>query len=233
MGNMIGTRNEKPLHAALKRRFAKPGDVLEAPVRQYTVDILRGRRIIEIQTANFSAIRRKLGELVRAHPVHLVHPIANLRWILKQSCPDDHAPTRRKSPKRGVVTDLFVEFVSIPELLGHRNFTLEVLLTEEEQLRRPDARRGRRRNGWVVAERRLVGVLESHRFRTPRDLLRLVPADLLPDPFSTADLSAALGRPRGLAQKAAYCLSRAGAIHLVGKRGNARLYSLTADAQAA
>lgn len=68
----ISTLNEKPLHAGLKRWYARPGDRIEVPLGEFLVDIVRGDLLIEIQTANFSAIRRKLSTLVAHHPVRSV-----------------------------------------------------------------------------------------------------------------------------------------------------------------
>ena len=77
----IGTLNEKPLHAALKAWYAQPGDQLEAKVDGYIIDIVRGDLLVEIQTRNFAAIKRKLLALVPHHPVQLVYPIAREKWI--------------------------------------------------------------------------------------------------------------------------------------------------------
>ena len=41
---------------------------------------------------------------------------------------------------------------------------------------------------------------------------------------ATADLAEAMGQPRWLAQKLAYCLRESGAAELCGKAGNALLY---------
>jgi hypothetical protein len=60
---------------------------------------------------------------------------------------------------------------------------------------------------------------------TGGDLLALVPAPL-PEPFTTADMADALGRPRRLAQQATYCLRHAGAVRAVGKLGNTVQYSV-------
>ena len=38
----IGVFNEGHVHATLKQHYAQPGDVLEAPIAPYVVDILRG-----------------------------------------------------------------------------------------------------------------------------------------------------------------------------------------------
>ncbi len=73
--SQFSTLNEKPLHEALKRWYAQPGDSFEVPVDGFVADIVRGDLLIEIQTKNFSAIKRKLEKLLVRHPVRLVYPI--------------------------------------------------------------------------------------------------------------------------------------------------------------
>jgi hypothetical protein len=46
----------------------------------------------------------------------------------------------------------------------------------------------------------------------------------LAEPWTTADLAGAIGQPRWLAQKMAYCLRKMSVIESVGKQGNAILY---------
>jgi hypothetical protein len=222
----IGVLNEKPMHAALKQWYAQPGDVFEAPVDGFVIDIVRGDLLIEIQTGNFSALKGKLSSLVANHPVRLVHPIPHEKWILKLDPEPDgnRKAKRRKSPKRGGVQDVFNELVSFPEMLAKPNFSLEVLLIQEEEVRRYDGRRAWRRRGWVTEERRLLEVLSQHRLETLEDVWALVPGDL-PDEFTTSDLASAMRKPRPLAQKAAYCLRKMGMITQVGKRGRSMLYS--------
>jgi hypothetical protein len=219
----IGTLNEKPLHAALKQWYALPGDRVEVPLGSYFVDLVRGDLLVEIQTASFGSIRGKLRALTREHRVRLVHPIALERWIVKQPR-RGQAGSRRKSPKRGRLEDVFVELVSFPELLCTGNLSLEVLLVKEEEVRRYDSRRRRRRDGWVTEERRLLDVRERHVFHGPADMAALLPPEL-EQPFLTSDIAAALRCPRWLAQKMAYCLRQMGAITIVGKRGNSIAYA--------
>ena len=214
--------NEKPLHADLKSWYARPGDEKEVRVDGYFVDIVRGALLVEIQTRNFSAIRRKLAALSGEHQVRLVHPIAQERWIVREAS-DGSVMGRRKSPKRGMVEDIFDELVSVPDLLASPGFSLEVLLTQEEESRRQGGRRWRRQ-GWVTRERRLIEVVESRLIRGTEDLAALLPPGLA-EPFTTADLAAALGRPRQLAQRMAYCLRAVGEIEPVGKQANAVLYA--------
>jgi hypothetical protein len=80
--NDIGTLNEKPLHAALKKWYARPGDQLEVPVDGFVVDIVRDGLLIEIQTGSFASIKRKVHSLSENHILRLVHPIAREKWIL-------------------------------------------------------------------------------------------------------------------------------------------------------
>lgn len=218
----IGSLNENPLHADLKAWYQRPGDRVEAPIGGFVADLLRGDRLIEIQTGSFSAMGKKLDHLLDVHPVLLVHPIAAETWVIKVDA--EGAPTsRRKSPKRGAVVDVARELVAFPSLLSHPNFSLEVALVQQEEVRAPGGGSWRRK-GWRIAERRLLGVLDVVRFDTPADLLTLLPGGL-PDPFTTADLAAGLGRPRTLAQALAYCLRESGAVAASGRDRRGVLYS--------
>ena len=219
----ISTLNEKPLHAALKRWYAQPNDQFEVPVEGFLIDIVRGDLLVEIQTRNFAAIKRKLAALTVRHPVRLVYPIAREKWILKLPKDQQGRLSRRKSPKRGAFEQVFGELVRFPKLLSTPSFSLEVLLIQEEEVRRYDGTRGWRRKGWVTHERRLLQVVGQRLFKTPADIGALVPSALA-EPFTTSDLAAAIAQPRWLAQKMAYCLREMGSIAPVGKRGNAILY---------
>jgi len=230
--NKIGTLNEKSLHAALKQWYARPDDLIEVSVDGFTVDIVRGDLLVEIQTRNLSAIKRKLTTLVEQHPVRLVYPIAQDKWIVRQSKNGRRVLrfARRKSPKRGTVDLVFEELVSLPQLLAHPNFSLLVVLIQEEEVRRYDGARNPqgavgswRRKGWTTHERRLLQVVGQRLFETPQDMLALVPTTLS-EPFTTTDLAAATGQPLWLAQKMAYCLRAMGAITVAGKRGRGILY---------
>ena len=222
----IGLLNEKPLHAALKEWYAQQEDTFEVEVDGYIVDLVCGGQLVEIQTGSFSALKHKLRSLARHHPTRLVYPIAREKWLLKLPQEQHGKAQRRKSPKNGRVEDLFKELVSFPDLICQENFSLEVLLIREEEVRRYDGKRRWRRGGWVTEERRLLEVVERHIFSGPRDLAALIPAGL-PEQFTTADLAQVMDIPRWLAQKAAYCLRNMDLIVQVGKRGNAHLYAYT------
>ena len=220
----IGLLNEKPLHAALKEWYRRDGDHVEVPLEGFVVDLVREGSLIEIQTRGFSSMRRKFDRLLDLYPIHLVYPVAAKKWILKLD-DDGREVSRRRSPKCGIAADVCAELVSFPSLLSHPNFALEIALIEEEEVRRPDARSGWRRGGFVIEERRLVSVLDTVELSSPEDLLGLLPDDL-PDPFTTSDLASGLGRSRHLAQEVAYCLRVSGAVETVGRDKRGVLYEL-------
>jgi len=130
---------ENSLHEGIKRWYSRPGDAVESQIGGYVVDIVRGDLLIEIQTGNFSAIRDKLRELLRSHPVRLVHPVPERKWIVRVDSKGEHV-SRRRSPKRGRVEDVFLELVYIPELLRDDSLSLEVLLVESEDILVDDGR---------------------------------------------------------------------------------------------
>jgi len=226
----MGTLREQPLHAALKEWYARPGDRIEVPVDGYVIDLLRGDLLIEIQTRGFAGMKAKVATLVAGgHRVRVVHPIAVDRWIVNID-ENGLVLSRRRSPKHGSAADVASELVSFPRLVNEPGFEIEVLLTVEEEYRRLVPGRCWRRRGWAVVERRLVEVVGQTSLACADDLASLMPAGL-PDPFTSADLAAGIGRPRRVGQQLAYCLRKAGVVAVVGKRRGAVEYRLATTPQ--
>jgi hypothetical protein len=216
----IGLLNEKPLHASLKQWYARPGDRFEVPVDGFVIDIVRDDLLIEIQTQNFFSIKSKLDKLVRSHHVRLIYPIVQEKWIVRSA-----NGVRRKSPKRGRLEDLFWELVSIPQLLSNPNFSLEILMIRQEEVRRYGGGKRRwRRKEWVIEGRQLLQVLDRRLFGVSTDWLGFLPPGL--ESFTTEDLATRMNTRRDLAQKMAYCLREGKMIELIGKRGRANLYRI-------
>lgn len=221
----VGTLREKPLHASLKQWCFEEGDRLEVPVDGFVVDVVRDDLLIEVQTRGFSSMKKKLTTLLGSgHPVRIVHPIAVDRWIVRLDA-DGAILGRRRSPKHGSVLDLFAELVSFPSLIEEPGLEIHVVLTEEDEYRIHDPTKAWRRRGWVVQERRLISVVDVVEIRDRSDLIAVLP-EQLEKTFTTADIASAAACPRRVAQQMAYCLKHSGAIHQVGKRGNAIEYAL-------
>lgn len=220
----IGLLNEGHLHASLRARYLQPGDETEARVDGYIVDIHRPGLIVEVQTANFSSIARKMRDLATRHRVRLVYPVAKDRWIVKMPQRRGDLPTRRKSPKHFGVMDVFSELVSFPDLIASENFELDVVLIGEEAVWRFDRRRNWRRRGWVLVERRLLEVYDTVQLHDTGDFLSMLPP-ALPDEFLTSDLAASLPCRRHVAQQMAYCLRHAGLIEAIGRGAGGVIYA--------
>jgi hypothetical protein len=218
----IGLMNEGALHAQLKEWYRRPGDRLEHPVGRHVVDVVRGDLLIEIQTGGFSPLRGKLDLLTGSYTVRLVAPVPVTRRIVRLS-DDGEVLSTRRSPRKGRLEDVFARLVSIPALLCRPGFEIEVLLTHQDELRLHRPGRAYRRRGWVVSGRGLVSVESSHRITGPADAAKLLPA-ALPELFDTAELAAAAGIDRRLAQQMAYCLRSMGVLETAGKRGGAVLH---------
>jgi hypothetical protein len=218
---VIGTLNEGLLHSQLKAWYRQHGDLLEQRVDGYVIDVVRGRTLVEIQTGGFTPLRRKLERLLDSHRVRLVAPVPVTRRIIRLS-PDGEVLSARRSPLRGRPVDVFARLVSLPALLKHQRFELELLLTHQEEHRRHDPGRAFRRHGWVVCGRSLVSVEGSLLLATPEDAAALLPP--LPDEFDTAELATAGSCTRRLAQQITYCLRSMGALEASGRRGRAVLY---------
>ena len=231
--NGIGTLQEKSLHAAVKEWYAGPSDLLEEEVAGFVVDIVRGDELIEVQTGGFAPLKRKLERLTAAaHRVRLVRPIAAVKWILRVEADGETRIGRRKSPKRGRPEHVFEQLVSIPELVRRDNFSLEVLLIHEEEVRCYDGNGSWRHPEWRRYDRRLIEVVERRTLTAPADFLAFLPPDL-ERPFTNRQLAEAGGYRLALAGKMTYCLHRMGALRMVGKQRNAQLFSEAECARAA
>ncbi len=224
--NGIGELNEGPLHAALKATYAANGGATEVTVDNFVADAVRNGIVYEIQTGSFSGLGRKLLSLLDhsgVREVVLVHPIAQTSTIVKVPDQAGAKIQRRKSPKHGRLMDIVSELVYIPTLLNRDNFSVEVVLTVEEEIRTYDPRKNRRRGGWRVRERRLLEIVDGMRLSSMEDLWQLLPG-ALQEPFSTRDLADVLQAPLATAQQMAYCLRHAGVTEITGKQGNSLLY---------
>jgi hypothetical protein len=219
---VIGTLNEGALHAQLKEWYRRPRDRVEQRIDGFVVDLVRGALLVEIQTGGFAPLRRKLERLLESHRVRVVAPVPLTRRIVRVS-DDGEVLSARRSPKSGRVEDVFARLVSIPALIAHERFELEVVLTHEEEVRVFRQGRAWRRKGWVIAGRSLVAVESSHLLSSLDDVVALLPGGL-PPAFDTAELAAAAACDRRLAQQIAYCLRGAGALTTGEKRGRAAVY---------
>lgn len=216
---------ETSLHKQLKEVYSDAGAEVEQKLGRYRIDVVCDKELIEIQHGSLAAIRDKVADLTNKYRMLVVKPIVYRRRLVKFKSQGGRVVSRRLSPKRGSVLDLFDELVYFTRVFPHPNLTLEAPLVEIEEWRYPGhgRRRYRRKNDHVVDDQKLTKVHEIHRFQSRADLLRLIPADL-PNPFHTGHLAEAMDIDRSKAQQIAYCLRKTDALEDCGKQVNARLY---------
>ncbi|MEL6105683.1 MAG: hypothetical protein AAFU85_06600 [Planctomycetota bacterium] len=216
---------ETSLHQHLKLHYAGNEEgCTEVPLGSYRIDVVRGDELIEIQCASLSAIRTKIRSLLKRHVVRVVKPVVLRTRIAKKQTASGKVVSRRMSPKRGDVLDLFDDLIYFTRVFPHENLVLEVALVHVEQIRVP--RRGRRR--WRQREYKVQDIglekLDSTlELRSPSDLLNLVQLQSDTD-FNTADIAASTGKPLWFAQKIAYVLKHTSAIEAVGRKRSGILY---------
>ena len=192
---------------------------------RYRIDAIRDDELIEIQCASLSAIRDKSNQLLKRHKLRVVKPVVARTRITKIKKPGAEPTSRRMSPKRGDILDLFDELIYFTRVFPHPNLVLEVPMIHVEQIRMPTRRRRRRwGKDYTVHDVQLEKVEHRYEFRAATDLLPLL---RLPeqDEFNTADLAKAIDRPRWFAQKIAYVLRNVGAIESSGRNRNGIRYA--------
>jgi len=222
----IGTLNEGTLHAALKRRYASPGDAFEVALEGFVIDLVKNpgtknESLVEIQTGSFAKLGNKLDRLLPANRLLLVHPIA-VKTVLER--PGGYS---RQSPKRGSIYSLFDELVSIPTLLDHPNLRLDVVLHNQIRKQVHDPQLRRRRGGFRTVDRHLTDIVDIQEFKEVGDLMRLLPSTL-PEPFTTKDIATHAGCGRDAAQRLAFCFRAVSLIEEVGRTKAGYQYRITA-----
>jgi hypothetical protein len=228
----IGTLRENSLHAALKQLLSGEGDRNEVLLEGYYIDILKANGdLVEIQTRGFSNMKEKLRRLIDQYHIRIVYPIPAEKWIIHLENDLSTPISRRKSPRKGRLEDIFYELTSFPALLHHSNLTIEILMTRQEELLcRAEAPGGStrktswRRRGWQVYDRKLIDILGRWEINQPADFLGIFPAGLA-FPFTTKEASAALHLSMPLAQRMIYCLRQMQVLQPAGKRSRSILYA--------
>ena len=209
--------NEVSLHSEIKKAYSLPGDQFEVRLDNYIVDILRGNLAIEVQTKNFSALKEKLQTLTKKYQVRLVYPLTEKKWITHVT-KDQTVLDKRKSPRKGRLTDLFGELVMIPHMIGVENFSLEILFIDEEEVRCDDGKGSWRRKGVSIKERKLLKVNDRMLFQNRADYLKILP-ESLNGVFTNRELAKLAKMPVRTARQITYCLRKGGVIRLAGKKG--------------
>ena len=206
------------LHRQLREHYVTDAGRHEVSLDGYRIDAVDDAgRLIEVQCASLAAIRDKVRDLLTlGHAVVVVKPLVSLRRVTTLEHPDGPPLRSRRSPAKQKPAHIFLELVHFG-VFPSPGLQLDIVLTEQEELRLPPTSRSSWKKRYHVQDRLLLSI-ESQLWKL------LQPDSGLPEIFSTAQLAEACEIPRWLAQKAAWCFRRMEYLELAGKQGNSLLY---------
>lgn len=226
----IGTKGERTVHAVLKNYFEPYQDCQEQKIGGFVADIVGEDGIIEIQTAQFSHLKDKLGAFLPCARVTVVYPVYVKKRIVTLDC-EGEVKSRRTSPLKGSAYDIFGEIFPIAEFLTNENLTFKIMLLECDELRIPPEALGKkknRRNRLSVCDRIPTALIDEINIGCAEDWELLIPCLRNVD-YTTADLAEAASIPREVAGIALSALCRGGIAVRVGKKGHAFTYRFFKD----
>jgi hypothetical protein len=214
------------LHQQLKQQYVADSDRHEVTLEGFRIDAVdRKGRLIEVQCASLAAIRDKIRTLLENHKVIVVKPLASRKRIVTLKAANGEPVSSRYSPIRQQASHIFLELVHFG-VFPHPRLQLDVVLTEQQEIRVPPTARSSWKKRYSVRDRMLVNVEQTIRLKTANDLWDILEAEV-PEVFTTEDLATIAGIPRWLAQKAAWCFRRMDFLTVCGKRGNSLEYRMS------
>lgn len=223
--NGIGTLQEKTMHAVLKRFYEPDITHQEIRIKGYVADIFRDNEIIEIQTRNFNAMRKKLDCFLEDYPVTIVYPIVHTKWLYWIDEETGEVTQKRKSPKIGKTFDAYFELYKIKQYLTHPNLHLCLVLVDAEEYRLLNGWSHDKKRGSSRYDRIPVKLVEEYFISGPKDFACMIPEGL-PDQFTAKDFAKTAKIKLNIAQLALNILHYINAVSRIGKQGRSYLYSL-------
>ena len=219
----IGTENESSLHRSLKYNYAENG-ITETIRAGYVCDAIgKNGEAIEIQTGNFSSMKKKIPALAKSGKVRLVYPVIVNKTIELYDV-KGKLLRRRKSPKKGTVWTIFDELVHAPDLLKLKDLVIEIIFVDAIELRRDDGKGSWRRKGISITDKILQNMRDEIILKKKADWLRhFMP---LKGECSTKTLSLSAAITTDQARKTIYTLEKAGFLKKIRKDGRSWIYRI-------
>lgn len=221
----IGTLSEKTLHAVLKNYYEPNIDYHETILGSFVADIYKDGEIIEIQTAAFNTMRKKLEYFLEEYKVTIVYPIPHEKWLNWINEETKEVESRRKSPKCGSEYMAFKELYRIKQYLKHPNLRFKFVLIDIDEFRLLNGWSKDKKKGSVRYDRIPIKIHSEMYIERIEDYVQLVPIDL-PDEFTTKDYAKATKLTANRAGTALNILHYVGAVKRIGKKGNAYIYTV-------
>lgn len=219
----IGTLNEKTIHAALKNYYGGDYDQ-EAKIGGFYADIIGENGIIEIQTANWGKLNKKLEAMLDACHVTVVYPFE--KRVKTSSASDVTGELIREGLWRNCkdLSEFFLELYRIKSFLTNPNLTVCIAELEIERVNYVNEKTGKRRKKGSYAKTPKALLREIY-LEKPEDYLELLPPDIkekLPGEFTVKEFKAVVKPTDGSLMLE--ILGYLGVTEKFGKKGNAELY---------
>lgn len=220
----IGTLSEKTLHAVVKNYMEPDMDYHEVPLEGYVADIFRDNKVVEIQTAHFDVLRRKLDKFLPLYEVTIVYPIPATKWVIWVDPETGLEVSRRKSPKKGSQYQAFRELYRIKNYLSHPNLSILFLFIDVEETKILDGWSHDKKRGATKYDRVPVGLVDEMLFERVEDYRMMIPAEL--SGFTSRDYAKSAKIPVSQAQTALNIFHYLDLVERVGKKGNSFIYEV-------
>ena len=193
--NLITTYMERSLHHSLKIYFCPDEEKHEIKIGRFVADACDGKTIFEIQTGNFSPLRKKIQFYLENtdYEIVIVRPIAKNRrifWLDESSGVLNKSP--RPSPKHENLASGIADIFYLNEFLGEKRLSFCFVLMEINEIRLLDGY-GKQKKIRATSVDRLSGEIYSLHYINCIDDIQNVLYPLLPDgQFSREELSNSL-----------------------------------------
>lgn len=222
----IGTLQEKTVHAVLKDYYAPDKDMQEIPLEGYVADIYTGEEVIEIQTAHFDKMRRKLDRFLPLYPVTIVYPVPKIKWLSWIDEESGECSQPRKSPVKGSVYRAFYELYKIKPYLADPNLRLCFPLLEIQEYRLLNGWSRDKKRGSCRYDRIPLALVEEVCFERVEDYIQLIPYEL-EEPFTVKEFAKAVREPANIAGTVLHILNYLHVVERCENRGKAYTYRVT------
>ena len=220
----IGTLSEKMLHAVLKHTYAPADSHTEIKLGKFVADVFDGERIIEIQTASFRNLERKLDAFLPLYPVTVVYPLPHLRYLIWIDPETGEASAPHKGRKVLQPIAALHELWQIARFLDHPGLTVELVLLDVDEYRFLNGWSKDRKSGSSRAERVPRSVFSTVTLRDKADYAALLPD--MEEPFTALDLQKKCALSGRQSYSAIHVLEALDVIAECGKKGRAAAYKV-------
>lgn len=221
----IGTLGEKTIHVVLKHYLVPRTEYHEIKCNGFIADIMIDGEIIEIQTANFNVLRKKLEVYLFEYEVTIVYPIPAIKWLIWINQETGELTNRRKSNKKGRIGHIFPELYKIKTFLSNPRLHLRIIMLEVEEYRLLSGWSLDRKKGSTRFDRIPLRIMEDIMIDTVEEYKQFLP-DSLPQQFISKEFSKSSGLSTKQVQCALNVLTYVGILEKIGKQGRSILYQI-------